>query len=166
MSEIPQESLDQTQNKGTEESKPIQLPDDHPMVTALATLKRENRELKASKVRLDELEAAQKTAEEKAADREKAAIARAEQAEARALRREVALDPAGDGSLPSLSTADAALLDDLTDEDAMRRLASRLANAAAAEQQPRTPKPNPAQRKGESKPDDADATARAFFGLT
>jgi hypothetical protein len=74
--------------------------------------------------RLAEIEEAQKTAEQKAAERESAAIKRAEEAEARALRRDVALEH-------SLSKDDAALLDDLTDEEAMRRLATRLAGAAS-----------------------------------
>lgn len=61
-----------------------------------------------------------------AAAREKAAVERAEKAEARALRRDVALDPAGDGSLPALTGADAKLLDSVTDVEAMRSLAKRL----------------------------------------
>lgn len=70
---------------------------------------------------LAQLREQQKTAEQKAADREKAAIERAAIAEAKAVRREVALDF-------GLSKDDASLLDDLTDEDAMKRLAKRLAD--------------------------------------
>lgn len=77
--------------------------------------------------RLAEIEDASKTEAQKAAEARKAAEERAIAAEARALRREVALDPKGDGSSPALSAADAALLDGITDEDAMRALAARLA---------------------------------------
>ena len=80
--------------------------------------------------RLGEIEEAQKSEAEKAAERLTRAEQRAVEAEAKALRREVALDPAGDGSLPPLTKDDAALLDALTDEDAMRRFAERLANAS------------------------------------
>lgn len=72
--------------------------------------------------RLAEIEDAQKSEAEKAADRLAQAEQRATQAEARALRREVAIEH-------GLSSADAELLDNLTDEQAMRRLAERLAAA-------------------------------------
>ena len=77
----------------------------------------------------------------------------------------MALDPAGDGSLPALTGEDAVLLDSLTDEDAMRTLAKRLSAAAQAQANPRAPRPNPAQREGAPPADDKDAIARAFFGL-
>lgn len=147
------------------DSKQQRLPADHPLVTAFERQKAENETLRDKARRYDELEEAQKTAEQKAAEREAAALQRAEQAEARALRREVALDPAGDGSLPPLSGDDSKLLDDVTDEGAMRRLASRLSAAAQASAGPRTPKPNAAQRSGEPPVDDADAVARSFFGI-
>lgn len=101
----------------------LRLPDDHPLVTAYARQKAENESLKEKARRLDQIEEAQKTAEEKAAAREAEALARAEQAEARAIRREVALEH-------ELNKADAALLDAVTDEDAMRNLAKRLASDA------------------------------------
>ena len=78
------------------------------------------RENTAAANRLAEIEEQQKTAEQKAAEREAAAEARAVEAEQRALRREVALEH-------SLSKDDAALLDAISDEDAMRALAKRLA---------------------------------------
>ena len=104
----------------SEQAKPIELPDDHPLVTALAAQKEEIKALKEKAARLDQLEEAQKSAEEKAAEREAAALQRAADAEAKALRREVALEN-------NLSRDDAALLDTVTDEDAMRTLATRLA---------------------------------------
>ena len=73
--------------------------------------------------RLEEIEAANKSEAEKAAERESAATKRAVEAEARATRRDVALEH-------GLSKDDAALLDNLTDEDAMKALAVRLADAS------------------------------------
>lgn len=108
--------------------------------------------------RLAEYEDAQKTEAQRAADAQAAAERRAADAEARVTRRDVAIEH-------SLSKEDAALLDDLTDEDAMRRLAVRLAAAAEAQAGPRAPRPNPAQREGNSPADDKDAQARAFFGI-
>ena len=71
--------------------------------------------------RLAEIDEASKTEAQKSAEREAAAEKRAAAAEAKAVRREVALEE-------SLSADDAALLDAITDEDAMRALAKRLAS--------------------------------------
>ena len=68
--------------------------------------------------RLAEIEQANMTAEQKA----QAAETRAVEAEARVTRRDVAIEH-------KLNAEDAALLDTITDEDAMRRLAARLASA-------------------------------------
>ena len=87
------------------------------------------RKAKANKAAADELAALkeqQMTAEQRAAERERKAEERIQEAEARATRREIALDY-------SLDKQDAVLLDDMTDEDAMRRLAKRLQAAAKAE---------------------------------
>src|SRR5690606_35925629 len=70
--------------------------------------------------RLAEIEEAGKSEAEKAAERVAEAERRAAEAEARVLRREIALEH-------KLDKDDAALLDALTDEDAMRSLAKRLA---------------------------------------
>jgi uncharacterized protein (DUF885 family) len=78
---------------------------------------------KANKTAADELAAikeSQKSEADKVAERLAAAEQKAVAAEARALRREIALES-------KLSPADAALLDAITDEDAMRALAARLA---------------------------------------
>ena len=53
---------------------PMQLPDDHPLVKTLAEQKKAIKDLKAKASRLDEIEEAQKSETEKAADR----IAKAE----------------------------------------------------------------------------------------
>lgn len=102
---------------------PMNLPDDHPLVKTLAAQKEQIRALKERTQRLDQIEESQKTEAEKAAERLSEAERRASEAEARALRREVALDH-------KLTADDAALLDTITDEDAMRALASRLATAS------------------------------------
>ncbi|HET8627742.1 MAG TPA: hypothetical protein VFL91_10000 [Thermomicrobiales bacterium] len=69
--------------------------------------------------KLAEIEESSKTEAQKAADRATAAEQRAIEAEAKVLRRDIALEH-------KLSKDDAALLDALTDEDAMRALAARL----------------------------------------
>lgn len=100
---------------------PVQLPDDHPLVKAFAAQKDE---IKALKAAAD----SGKTDAEKNAERLAEVEKRAAEAEARVLRREVALDPTGDGKSSPLSKADAALLDAITDEKAMKALAARLAS--------------------------------------
>ena len=70
--------------------------------------------------RLAEIEEANKTEAQKAAERLAKAEQTAKDAEARVLRREVALEH-------KLGKDDAALLDSIIDEDAMRALAARLA---------------------------------------
>ena len=131
----------------SEQTDPSRLPDDHPLVKALAAQKDEIKALKAKAQRLDEIEDASKTEAQRAAEATAAAEQRAVEAEARATRREIALEF-------SLSKDDAALLDDLTNEDVMRRFAERLANQA--EQSRRTnyvpneganPRPEPDERR-------------------
>ena len=95
------------------DAAPVKLPDDHPLVTALETLKAENRALKTAAD-------SGKTEAEKVAERLAEVEKRAADAEARATRRDVALEF-------RLSTQDAGLLDAITDEKAMRSLAERLA---------------------------------------
>ena len=80
---------------------------------------RKAKSLKTAADELAALKAEQQTAEERAATRQQEAEQRAAEAEARALRREIALEY-------SLSSDDASLLDDITDEDAIRRMAKRL----------------------------------------
>lgn len=107
----------------TPSAEPIQLPDDHPLVKTLAEQKKAIKDLKTKASRLDEIEEAQKSETEKANERLTQAEQRATEAEAKVLRREVALEH-------KLSKEDADLLDALTDEDAMRRFAERLAVAS------------------------------------
>jgi len=80
MSESETEHVEQS-----DDTTPEQLPDDHPLVKTLAAQKATIKELKAKSARLDELEEAQKTDAEKAADR----IAKAE-AEAASVPSKVA----------------------------------------------------------------------------
>lgn len=92
---------------------PVQLPDDHPLVKALAAQKAEITALKAA-------DNAGKTEAQQNAERLAAIEKRATDAEARVTRRDLALEH-------KLSKDDAALLDNLTDEAAMKALAARLA---------------------------------------
>lgn len=85
---------------------------------------RRAKENAAAAKRLAEIEETQKTEADLFAERLAKAEAAAREAEARALRRDIALEH-------KLSKDDAALLDAVSDEDAMRRLAARLAEQAA-----------------------------------
>src|SRR5690625_1114879 len=109
------------------EDGPIQLPDDHPLVTTLAAQKEQIRELKERAQRLDELEQAQLTEQEKAEARVKAAEERAAELEARNNTAEVALEF-------GLSKEDAGLLKGVSSVEAMRSLAERLAEPAKRKQ--------------------------------
>jgi hypothetical protein len=71
-------------------SEPLRLPDDHPLVKTLATLREENKGLKSKAGRLDEIEEAQKTELQKAQDRAEAAERRASDAEAARLKASTA----------------------------------------------------------------------------
>lgn len=85
-------------------------------------------DVKAKADQFDALQDQQKSIEDKAKEREAEAIKRAEAAEAKALRREVALEH-------NLSPGDAALLDGVADEEAMKALAKRLATDAGKQQE-------------------------------
>ena len=134
---------------------PIKLPDDHPLVKAYQAEKAEN-QAKAAKIA--EFEQAQMTEAEKAEARVRAAEQRAAELEAANVRKDVAIQY-------GLTADDVALLEGVSDPEAMKRLAERLARQAAAEAGPRPPKPNPAQRVGDAPAEDKDAIARAFFGI-
>lgn len=142
-------------NGGTQ-GEPIKLPEDHPLVRAYNAQKEEIKSLKGN---LAAYEQAQMTETERAEARVKAAEERAAQLESANARKDVAIEY-------GLSADDAALLESLTDVDAMRRLADRLARQAREDAAPRTPKPNPAQRVGDAPAEDKEALARAFFGIT
>jgi len=77
---------------------------------------------KSAADRLAEIEEANKTEAQKAADKTAAAERRAAEAEAKVARRDIAIEH-------KLTAEDAALLDTITDEAAMRALAARLAGA-------------------------------------
>ena len=114
------------------------------------------KENKAAADRLAEIEEANKTEAQKAAERLAAAEKEAAEAKATVLRRDIALEF-------KLSKDDAALLDKITDEDAMRSLAERLKPSdepAGA----RPPKPDPNQgRSGAGGPmSTADSFAEYF----
>lgn len=101
--------------------------------------------------RLAELERAQMSETEKAEARVREAEKRANELEAANARKDVAIEF-------RLDVDDAALLDDLTDPDAMRRLAGRLKAANDAAASPRSPRPDKSQgRDGDAvvSPEDA-----------
>lgn len=146
---------------GAPSTEPAQLPDDHPLVKAYAAQKDEIKALRGRSEKLAEIEDANKTEIQRATEAATAAEQRAAEAEARALRREVALEV-------GLSKDDAAYLDALTDEDAMRALATRL--AAAATQKAPQPIVRPGfhmdqtGRESTAQPN-SDEIARAFLGI-
>lgn len=113
------------------------------------------RENKAAADRLAELEEASKTAEQKAADRLAAAEKAATDAEAKVMRRDVALEF-------RLGSEDAALLDTITDEAAMRSLAARLAPSDEPAT-PRAPRPDPQQGRPSGAPASSGEQFAHFF---
>lgn len=134
MSEQTEPAVEQAATEQPAQVDPSKLPDDHPLVKTLAAQKDEIRALKDKASRLDELENASKSEAEKQAEALAAAQKSLAEAEAKVVRRELALEH-------KLSKDDAALLDTITDEDALKALAGRLAKAAEPAG-PRTPKPD------------------------
>lgn len=114
-------------------------------------------DLRSKAARLAEIEQANMTEAQKAAEQLSAAERRAADAEARAVRREIALEH-------QLDKDDAALLDGMTDEDAMRRLAERLAKAAQGVESPVGFRVDHSGRRPGATPNKDDA-ARAVFGI-
>lgn len=117
------------------------------------------RRAKENKTAADELASireANKTAEEKAAERLAVAENAAAAAEAKVLRREIAIEH-------KLGKDDAALLDNITDEDAMRALAARLAPSDEPAGH-RPPKPDANQgRSGAAGPTSTADSFADFF---
>lgn len=111
--------------KGGDATAPARLPDDHPLVKTLAAQKDE---IKALKTAAD----SGKSDAEKTAERLAEVEKRAAEAEARAARRDVAIEF-------RLSKDDAALLDVITDEKAMRSLAERLSQESDKKRGNRVP---------------------------
>lgn len=135
----------------------VKLPDDHPLVKTLEAQKEQIKKLKERTQKLDELEQEQMTEAEKAAARLEAAEERAAALEAANDRKDIVIEF-------GLSKEDAEILDGITDIDAMKRIAARLATPEEPEK--RTPKPHPAQMQGgDTPPEDDDAIARQFFGI-
>jgi len=135
MSEIdPDKATEQPQEGGQEQPETFDADYVAKLRKEAAKYRNEAKANAEAAKRLAEYEDAQKSAEERAAEREAAAEKRIAEAEARAARRDIAIEH-------RLSPEDAALLDDLTDEDAMQRLAARL----AANGGPRSPRPDPNQ---------------------
>ena len=146
-----------SESNGTEGA--LTLPDDHPLVKALAAQKDEIRSLKERTRRLDEIEESQKSEAERAADALAKVKADADTARAELLRYRTAAENG------ITSTEDIELFLTGRDEATLQRQAKALAERNSAAAGPRAPKPNPAQREGDAPADDKDATARAFFGI-
>lgn len=92
---------------------------------------------------------------EKSAARIKAAEDRASELEAANDRKDVVIEF-------GLSVDDAELLDGMTDIEAMKKIAKRLADKQTTHDK----RPHPAQQgNGDTPPDSKDALAREFFGL-
>lgn len=102
-----------------DDNGPVQLPDDHPLVTTLAAQKEQIRELKERTQRLDDLEQANLTEQERVEARVKAAEDRAAALEVRNNIAEVAIEY-------GLSKDDAGLLQGVSDIETMRQIAERL----------------------------------------
>ena len=107
--------------------------------------------------RLAEIEESQKSEADKAAERLANAEKRASEAEARVLRREIALEH-------KLDKDDADLLDALTDEDAMRRLAERLATASEDKRKNGNRVPNEGRTTTHASQGNDAAFARGLLG--
>lgn len=118
-----------------EATTPTQLPDDHPLVKALAAQKGEIKALKARASKLDEIEDAQKSEAEKAAERIALLEKEASTARAEALRFKVA-------SKHGISDEDADLFLTGSDEETLTKQAERLAARYEDAGKPRPPKPD------------------------
>jgi hypothetical protein len=116
---------------------------------------------KAAAERLAQIEDAQKTAEERTAEAIAAAERRATEAEARATRRDIALEF-------GLTVAEAAHLDAMTDETAMRALAEDLAGRAKDEARTGAIVPTEGRRPGATplNGDGLEQALRAKLGIS
>jgi hypothetical protein len=101
---------------------------------------------------LQRLKDSQKSEADRAAERAAQAETRLAELESRVLRRDIALEH-------KLSSEDAAMLDAMTDETAMRNLAKRLAGAAEGEHKKKS---NVVPREGTTSSKAADDPVRAF----
>lgn len=139
-----------------EPAKPIELPDDHPLVKTLAAQKDEIRGLKEKAAELDAIKDAQKSEAERAADALAEARAEAESARAELLRYRVAAEHG------ITDAKDIELFLTGTDEERLQEQAKTLAARAASASAPRAPKPDPNQgRSGDLNTSTADQFAGA-----
>lgn len=135
------------------------LPDDHPLVRALAAQKEQIKSLKAKAQRLDEIEDAQKSEAQRAAERIAELEAQANEAKRDALRFKVA-------SKHGISDEDAELFLTASDEETLTKQAERLAAHREDAGKPRQPKPDRNQGRTEGgSTSTADQFAAAVGGL-
>lgn len=159
MSEEQPAEATETEPEATNNDAPIRLPDDHPLVKALAAQKEEIKALKARTSKLDEIEDAQKTEAERAAERIANLERDAASARAEALRFKIA-------SKHGIGEEDAALFLTGSDEETLTKQAERLAAHQADAGKPRQPKPDPNQgRPTGGSTSTADQFAAAVGGL-
>lgn len=154
---MTEQNAEANENVEAEASAPEKLAEDHPLVKTLAAQKAEIKALKERARRLDEIEEAQKTDAEKAADRLAAAEKDRDEALAVNARLKLALEH-------GLSEDDAVLLEGVTDPEALERLAKRLATEAKPEKRRPNPDPNQGKRR-DAGSDPAELFAAAFDDL-
>lgn len=107
--------------------------------------------------RLAEIEEANKTEAQRAEDTLKQQTERADKAEQALLRHEVAAEKGVPANAVKFLTG--------STRDEIEASADDVLTLIGDAAKPRTPKPNPAQREGDSTAGDKDAMARAFFGI-
>lgn len=156
----PDAANDPTPAQENEDQQQSEQQDDKPETDWRAEARKweqRAKENKRARDRLSEIEDAQKTEAEKAADALKQQTERADTAEQALLRFEV-MD---EQEVPAHARR---LVHGSTREELEASCADVIALLGEAGK-PRTPKPNPAQREGDSAAGDKDAMARAFFGI-
>ena len=137
--ETPKPTPPPSDPNGAAETDPARLPDDHPLVKALAAQKDEIKALKAKATRLDEIEDASKTEAQRAAEALADAKAEAVQARAELLRYRAAAE------YGITSAEDIELFLTGSDEETLQRQAKALSERSAAASKPRAPMPDPNQ---------------------
>lgn len=104
------------------------------------------------------LKSSQQTADERTAERAQQSETRLAELEARILRRDIALEH-------KLTSDDAAMLDTITDEDAMRTLAKRLGAVDADRKKNGNHVPKEGTTHTTAKPDELREFTRNLFGV-
>ena len=152
---MSEETPETPEPTASETPAPVELPADHPLVKTLAEQKKAIKDLKSKAARLDEIEDAQKSEAEKAADRiskAEAEVASVPAKVADALRAHLV-------ELHSIDKEDAELFLTATEPDLLLKQVDRLMARAAEAGKPRAPKPDPRQGRGTDTPTSLDPRA-------